>query len=207
MSDLAPATPAEGRLPLVAAVLLGIAATLTALAAYNAALKDGEALEGYTTSNAALSESNYWYAQGNQTYAGDQQLFVAYATASQEGNVELSDYLVTLMRPELADAVDWWVNDPDAITPFDEADTNPYVIAEFAEGEAEAERSTEAFATGKAADEVGDDFELATVLLALTLFFGGIATLFRSRAVSVGLLAVATLTLLAGAGQLALAMA
>lgn len=216
MSEHAPATPATpapaendggGGLSLVAAILLGIAATLTALAAYNAALKDGEALEGYTTSNAALSESNYWYAQGNQTYAGDQQLFVAYATAVQEGQVDLSDYLLTLMRPEMAAAVEWWLEDPDAVTPFDESETNPYVIAEFAEGEAEGVRSQEAFAEGRTADEVGDEFELATVLLALTLFFGGIATLFRRRAISVGLLVVATLTMLAGAGQFLLAYA
>lgn len=206
-ATVSPDSEGDRGLSLVAAILLGIAATLTALAAYNAALKDGEALEGYTTSNAALSESNYWYAQGNQTFAGDQQLFVAYATAVQEGQVDLSDYLLTLMRPEMAAAVEWWIDDPDAVTPFDESEANPYVIAEFAEGEAEGLRSQEAFDEGRTADEVGDEFELATVLLALTLFFGGIATLFRRRAISVALLVIAALTMVAGAGQFLLAYA
>lgn len=201
-----PATPDDGgRLGILAAVLLGIAATLTAISAYNAALKDGEALEGYSTSNAALAESNYWYAQGNQTFAGDQALFVQYAVATRS-DAELSTYLYEdIMRPELQSAVDWWIATDDADTPFDEADDNPYAIAEFVNAEDEAARSEQAFEEAKTADEVGDEFELASVLLALTLFFAGIATLFRRRPVSVALLGIGLVTLVAGAGQLALA--
>ena len=41
-------------------------------------------------------------------------------------------------------------------------------------------------------------FELATVFFALTLFFGGIATLFGKRAVTTGLLTVSLVTLALG---------
>jgi hypothetical protein len=51
----------------------------------------------------------------------------------------------------------------------------------------------------------GYRFELATVLLALTLFFAGIATLFRQRSVNVALLGVSAVVLLAGSVQLATA--
>lgn len=200
-----PEAPTDSKMSIFAAILLGLAATLTALAAYNAALSDGESLQGYTESTAALSDSNYFYAQGNQTFAGDQNLFVQYASAAQSGDEELAAYLTTLMRPELDSAITWWQESEDASTPFDEFDENPYEIAEFAEAELKAQQSTKAFAAGSAADDRGDKFELATVLLALTLFFAGIATLFRRRPVSIALLGVGTVALVAGAIQLGVA--
>jgi len=202
-----PKAPAEGKLSIVAAILLGLAATLTAIAAYNAAISDGESLQGYTESTSALSDSNYFYAQGNQTYAGDQNLFVQYASAAQSGDEDLAAYLTTLMRPELDAAISWWQESEDASTPFDEHDENPYEIAEFVEAEAKAQESAAAFAAGSAADERGDEFELATVLLALTLFFAGIATLFRRRSASIALLGVGGIALFAGAIQLGAAFA
>lgn len=202
-----PGSVAEGRLQLLAAILLGIAATLTAVSAYQASLSDGKALDSYTKSNAALSDANYFYSQGNQTYAGDQQLFVQYATAGQTGNEDLTSYLTTLMRPELADAVTWWQQDPDALTPFDESDANPYVIAEFDEADAKSAEAAKLYKAGATEGDRGDEFQLSTVLLALTLFFGGIATLFRRRATAVGLLGVSTIALAAGCLQLAGAFA
>jgi hypothetical protein len=210
VSEPTPAAPASesgiDRLSLVAALLLGLAAILTAVSAYNAALKDGEALEGYSTSNAALSDANYWYSQGNQVLAADTALFVEYASALQLEQIDLSNYLLEdLMRPELQEAVRWWIDDPEATTPFVEDEGNPYVIAELAEAEVEQDRSEQAFADGQEADAVGDEYELATVLLALTLFFAGIATLFARRTLSVTLLLIGFLTLAGGAAQLAIA--
>lgn len=202
-----PAEPANGPLQVVAAILLGIAATLTAVAAYQAAVKGGEALQGYTQSTRLLSDANGFYAQGNQTFALDNQLFVEYAAAAQEGNAEFVDYLTTLMRPDLLAAVDWWEQTEDAVTPFDETADNPYAIEDFDEAEALEDEASAAFTDGAAADDVGDKFELATVLLALTLFFGGIATLFTKRSATLALLATSAVALTAGTVQLVVAFA
>ena len=192
----------ENRLAVLAAILLGLAATLTAFAAYQSSLADGKVLAGYQKSATALTDSNYWYATGNQTYAQDQALFVEYAT-SLTPDPDTADYIYsTLMRPELVSAVDWWLADEEALTPFDEADDNPYVIDEFAEGERLAEESKKADAEAADAGEVGDTLQLATVLLALTLFFAGIATLFRRRLVAWAMLGIGLLTLVAGTAQL-----
>ncbi|GAA3533475.1 hypothetical protein [Nocardioides daeguensis] len=209
MTDTFVDTPAEpgGRLQLLAAILLGLAATMTALSAYQAALLDGEALQGYSVSNSQLSDANYFYNQGNQTLASDQQLFVQYATATQQEDADLSEYLKTLMRPELSEAIDWWTSSEEAVTPFDEDAANPYVVNDFAEAEALDKKSKATFKEASAADDQGDQFELAAVLFALTLFFGGIATLFARRSVSLGLLGIATLALVTGAVQLAMAFA
>ena len=208
MSDTVPPPSAreregESALAIIAAVLLGLAATLTALSAYQAALRDGEVLEGYNQAAAQLSDANYYYSQGNQTFAADQALFVEYASAAQADQLQAAEYMRTLMRPELLEAVDWWQGDEEAVTPFDDDPDNPYVIAEFGEAERLAAESEEANDQAQEAGEVGDAFELATVLLALTLFFAGIATLFRRRMLSWSLLVVAGVALALGGLQLA----
>jgi hypothetical protein len=201
-----PAEPAEDRNQLIAALVLGAAAILTAFAAYNAALLDGEALQGYTQSTRILSDANAFYAQGNQTSAIDQQIFVEYATAQQTGNAELAEYLTTLMRPELVEAVEWWESTEEAVTPFDDDEGNPYTLSDFDEAQALEEEAETQFEEGSSADEKGDKFELATVAFALTLFFGGVATLFRRRTATVGLLGVGLVTLLGGLAVLATAI-
>jgi hypothetical protein len=201
-----PAEPASDRFQVIAAIVLGIAATLTAFSAYKAALADGDALQGYTNSTATLSDANFFYSQANQTSAGDQELFVSYATANFEGNAELADYLQTLMRPELSEAVDWWNTSDEAETPFDDIEGNPYTVEDLDTAKELEDQAAAEFDEGAEADDNGDKFELAAVFFALTLFFGGIATLFRQRSVTAALLIVSGVTLLVGAVNLANAL-
>ena len=193
-----PADPSRDRSQVIAAILLGIAATLTAIAAYNAALTDGDALQGYTNSTRSLNDANAFYAQGNTTASSDQALFVEYANASFAGESDRAAYLRTLMRPELAEAVAWWESTDEAVTPFDDLEGNPYTIAEFDQArELEAQAQAE-FDEAVDKDEQGDEFELATVFFALSLFFGGIATLIAKRAVTTALLIVSVVAIAAG---------
>lgn len=207
MTDVFIETPAEratNRTQLFAAILLGLAATLTAFSAYQASLKDGEALQGYTASSRTLSDANGFFAQGNQTSAQDQQLFVAYVGAIQTPEGEaLGNTYKDLMRDELKAAIAWWEPEENtAATPFVEEEGNPYTIADFEEANALEERAAEEFEAAAEDDDTGDKFDLATVFFALTLFFGGVATLFARRAVTAALLAAGLLTLVVGAGSL-----
>jgi hypothetical protein len=198
-----PADPADGLLQVIAAILLGLAATFTAVSAYQAALLDGEALHGYTTSTRTLSDANAFYAQGNQTTAMDQQLFIAYATAQNQGDSELAEYLTTLMRPELKAGIAWWKKSDTRLPPLDPSvQENPYEVADFNEASDLEEEAGKLFDAAARADNKGDKFQLSTVLFALTLFFGGISTVFRRRSVSRALLGVSGVTLLAGTAQL-----
>jgi hypothetical protein len=198
----APAEAADSWQQVVAAILLGLAATFTALSAYQAALLDGEALQGYTTSTRTLSDANAFYAQGNQTTAMDQQLFISYTTAIQEGDTELADHLMTLMRPKLREGIAWWEENDDAVTPLDETDENPYLVEDFSEAYDLEQEAGKLFDVAVKADNQGDKFELATVLFALTLFFGGISTVFQKQAVARALLLISGVTLIAGLAQL-----
>lgn len=201
-----PSEPADGLLQVLAAILLGLAATFTAVSAYQAALMDGDALQGYTTSTRTLSDANAFYAQGNQTTAMDQQLFLAYATARHKGDNDLADYLTTLMRPELKGAIKWWNDSGSKLPPLDPSvQENPYEVTDFNEAYDLESEAGKLFAAAARADSTGDKFELSTVLFALTLFFGGISTVFRRRSVSRALLGVSGVTLVAGIAQLSLA--
>jgi len=193
-----PAEPATDLKQIVAAIILGIAATLTALAAYNAALSDGNALQGYTTASLKLNDANAFYSQGNVAVASDQSLFIQYAVAAQEGQEDLTAYLTTLMRPEMQQAVEWWIATDEALTPFDEVEGNPYAVPDFEEANSLEAEADAAFQEGSDEDSKGDKFELAVVLFALALFFGGIATLFRKASVSSALLLMAGVAVTAG---------
>jgi hypothetical protein len=192
-------TPAstDGR-QLIAAIILGLAAVLTAVASYSSSLAGGDAANLRTDAGRTLADANFFYSQANQVSAGDQALFTAYATATQQGNANLSQYLITLMRAPMQESIDWWLETDDAVTPFDDLDGNPYLLEDLAEAnalEAEAEDQVD---RSQAADERAAQFDLATVLLALTLFFAGIATLFRRRMISRLLLGVSVVTMAVG---------
>lgn len=191
------------RRQLVAAIILGLAAALTSFASYNASVTGGEAENLRTDAGRTLADANFFYSQSNQVVSGDQSLFVAYATAAQEGNEQLTTYLTTLMRPALVEAVGWWIQTDEANTPFDTLDGNPYTVDELFEAQSLEEDAEQQVSRAEAKDEKEERYDLATVLLALTLFFAGIATLFRRRLVARLMLGVSVLTMAGGAGVLA----
>lgn len=189
---------------LIAAIILGLAAVLTAMAAYAASISGGDAANLRTDAGRTLADANFFYSQANQVSAGDQALFVAYATASQEDNLDLAAYLTELMRPVMVKSIDWWIKTDEADTPFDEIDSSPYFLEDLQEAnrlEAKAERQV---ARSQNKDELSSKFDLSTVLLALTLFFAGVATLFKRRVISWLMLGIGTITLVGGGGYLAL---
>lgn len=198
-----PAEPEDDKLQIAAAVLLGLAAILTAMAGYYSAIKGGDSADTRADSGRVLADANFFYAQDTQLTAQDQAIFVPYAEALQSGDTDLADYFTTLMRPEFAAAVDWWNETDEAVTPFDELEGNPYhaegaqtSLDEAERLQAQAEEMVEEAAD---LDAKGDQFDLATGILALTLFFGGIGTLFRSRRVATTMIALGGAGLVLGA--------
>ena len=97
-----PGTSAEdaGRttgLELTIAALLGIAAILTAFAAYKTDLADGDTLKNFQEGNALYDDANQQVNEGNQQYTNDVSVFTQFAIASQEGNEELAQYVLCLL--------------------------------------------------------------------------------------------------------------
>ena len=199
----APAEPASDRLQIVAAVLLGLAAVLGAVSSYYSAIKGGDSADTRADSGRTLADANFFFAEDAQTRAQDSAIFVPYAEAVFRDEEATADYLITLMRPPMADAVEWWSSTDEAVTPFDEIDGNPYYAEGAQDSLSEAaelqDLAEEQVAHAERLDAQGDRFDLAVTLLALTLFFGGIATLFRSSRVTIALLTLAAVGLVTGA--------
>ncbi len=188
-------------LEIMAGIVLGIAAVVAAFAAYQGALADGNSLEGYTSSTQHLSDANFFYNASAQQFARDQQLFLAYAQAlNTPGQEGVADYIQSsLMDPNLAEAVTWWNTTEEALTPFDDLEGNPYTDEAAVQADIEQELAGTTFAEGAQANETGDRFELAGVILAIALFLGGIATLVSSTRLGWTLMSVGALALVGGA--------
>jgi hypothetical protein len=165
------------RFDIAVAVLLGVAATLTAFAGYRSAIFGGDAVKDYSKAIRTVNESSQAYTEGNQEYALDQALFIEYIKAAQADNHELIAYLrESLMSERLQKAIKWWEQQPDETgpdTPF--VDENPeYNVEQWAAGEELLNETDRLFTSGERNDDRGDNFDLVVAILATSLFMYGI---------------------------------
>ena len=192
----------DGRgIELIAAVILGVAGVLTAFAAYQAALADGDALKGYTTSSQTTADANAFFNQAFATYAADQALFLEYQVLYEQGDEELAFALrERLFSPELEAGTVAWEAIPVG-TPGEPAtplDTEEYTIAAQDEALRLTEEAAAQFQEAQEIDDAGDKFELAAVFLAVALFLAGIGSLFKVRGVQLAILAMSALVIVPG---------
>ncbi len=193
----------EGRrLEILAAVLLGLAAVATAWSAYWSAIYGGNAIQGYAQSNTLTSQAADVYGDATGQYNFDRTLFLQYAELRITDQEEAADTLrASFFSDSLAETVDWYDTTGDEVTdPFDAEAGSPYSLVEWAEGNELSEQADRAYQDAVAADDQGDKFDLATVFLALSLFFGGIATVFRRYLPQAATLAIGAGGLLIGGG-------
>lgn len=176
------------RIEVVAAILLGLAGILTAYAAFQGALEDGNSLDKYTLSAKLTSDANGYYSDGKQQFGQDLALFTQFQILVETGDESTAQVLSdNFFSPELKTAYDAWFAMGDA-SPATPLDMDEYVLQDYIEGDALSEESDAAFAEAQKANEDGDKFELATVFLAVALFLAGIASLLKARAVQVAML-------------------
>ena len=189
----------NAKFELLATIVLGIAALATAWAAFQSSSMGGNQQEAFTQAGLLLSDANFFFTQGNSTVAQDNQIFLEFVTASNGGQPELAAYITqTLVNPNLAAAMEWWANDPEALTPFDDDPDNPYEYPDYVEGQALQAQANQQLMDAQTFGERGDQYDLATVLLAVSLFFAGISLVLDSpRAIWI-LLIVAAVSLVIG---------
>ena len=198
-----PTAPDGGRrMEILAAFLLGLAAVATAWSAYWSAIHGGNAIQGYAQANTLTSQAADIYGDATGQYNFDRTLFLQYAELRITDQEEAADALrESFFSDSLAETVDWYDTTGDQVTdPFDAEAGSPYSLAEWAEGNDLSEQADQAYQDAVAADDKGDKFDLATVFLALSLFFGGIATVFRRHLPQAATLAIGGAGLLIGGG-------
>jgi hypothetical protein len=171
----------ERWVPLVATVLLALAAVATAWAGYQASRWHGEQAVAGARANAARVESTRVSGVANRQAQIDVATFIAWVDAYARGETGLERFYRRRFTPRLKPAVDRWIASRPMKNP--NAALTPFALPEYREGLTALERSerledtADMLATEARTDiQRADDYVLAVVLFATSLFFAGIGT-------------------------------
>jgi hypothetical protein len=187
----------EGRwdrhVELATTVLLAIAAVATAWASYQSARWHGEQARAQSASIAARVESTRAANVANRQGQIDVALFTQWVDAYARDETELAAFYSKRFRPEFKPAFVAWVATRPRKNP--NAPLSPFAMAQYklaATAAADRLERSAAAASQRAGEFIqrADDYSLAVVLFASSLFFAGISTRLRSfttRAVILGL--------------------
>jgi len=177
----------EGRfdrhLELAATVLLATAAVATAWAAYQSARWHGEQARAQSASIAARVESTREASVANRQAQIDVALFTQWVDAYARDEAELAGFYRKRFRAEFQPAFQAWVatrprmNRNAPLSPFAMPQYQLAAIAKADGLEAQAAASSE---RAGGFIQRADNYSLAVVLFAASLFFAGISTRLRS---------------------------
>lgn len=190
-------TRLHGRLELVAALLLAMAAVTTAWAAFQSTKWSGVQADSYSQASAARLESTRASTEAGQLSVVDVNTFtswVAALSAEERDGVSNglrpdgtytpqpgteSGFLYERFRDEFRPAVEAWLaarplaNAAAPRTPF----AMPEYRLEARDRSADLEQQAEDFvALARVANQNGDNYVLMTIMFALVLLFAGIST-------------------------------
>jgi hypothetical protein len=168
---------------LVATVLLAVAAVATAWASYQSARWHGEQARAQSASVAARVESTRAANVANRQGQIDVALFTQWVDAYARDEIELAAFYDKRFRPEFKPAFDAWVATRPRKNPS--APLSPFAMPQYklaANAAAERLEVKAAAASQRAGAFIqrADDYSLAVVLFASSLFFAGISTRLRS---------------------------
>ena len=169
---------------LVATVLLAVAAVATAWASYQSARWHGEQARAQSASVAARVESTRAANVANRQGQIDVALFTQWVDAYARNETELAAFYDKRFRPEFKPAFDAWVATKPRKNPS--APLSPFAMPQYKlAATATSDRlEVKAAAASKRAGSFiqrADDYSLAVVLFASSLFFAGISTRLRSQ--------------------------
>jgi len=170
---------------LAATVLLAIAAVATAWASYQSARWHGDQARAQSASIAARVESTRAANVANRQGQIDVALFTQWVDAYARNETELANFYDKRFRPEFKPAFEAWVATRPRKNPS--APLSPFAMPQYklAATTAADRLEVKAAAASKRAGafiQRADDYSLAVVLFASSLFFAGISTRLRSSA-------------------------
>jgi hypothetical protein len=172
-------TAAERRLELLSTVLLTLATVATAWAAYQSRQWTGEQSQGYSHATATRIAVNRSAAVANRQVQIDVATFIQWVNAHEEHRSEVARFYRTRFRDEFKPAFAAWLE----TRPFENASAppTPFAMPTYrlkASTEADRLEATAAAASERAkeANQRADNYMLAVVLFATSLFFAGISS-------------------------------
>ena len=187
----------------MSAVVLAAGGMLTTWSGFQSQLWSGAQLRHYTEYSALRLQTTRLQTQADQRKAAELSMFTAWMDANAAGKRDLADYYRRSFPPTLGRAFEAWYalrpldTDRSVRSPFD---MPSYIRTDGAAKDLNA-KADEAFRAGEAANQIADSFGQANVMLAMSMFLGGIAQVFRTPKLQVPLLVVAVLASLLGFGR------
>jgi hypothetical protein len=185
---------AGNRLEIAATLLLSLAAVATAWASYQSSRWHGEQAKAAGSSVSSRVESTRAAELANAQTQVDIGLFTQWIDAYAHDDSELATFYRRRFRPEFVPAFRSWIATRPRTNP--EAPLSPFALPEYKPAAAARAAALEADATAASRDvatyiQRADDYVLAVVLFAVSLFFAGMSIRMRSQGSRVFVLAVA----------------
>src|SRR5215831_4208763 len=182
-----------------ATVILSIAAVGTAWATFQASQWSGRENDSLSASSASRSKAIQATSQAARTEQLDTTIWLQWLAAFRAGDTAQAKFLRERFRPGLLKAHNIWIAKavvaPDGKlisaptgTPFTEPQ---YVVPDAARADSLTEEAEQQLATSQDASSRSTRYVLIAVVLALVLFFAGIATKFRNPKLQTALIALA----------------
>jgi hypothetical protein len=191
VKDATRAARADHRLELAATVLLAMAAVATAWSSYQSSRWHGQQAKAQSASIAARVESTRADGVANRQVQIDVALFTQWVDAYARDESELADFYRRRFREEFTPAFDAWIASKPLRNP--DAPLSPFVLPEYKLA-ATADAATLEARAAAASQNVGkyiqraDNYVLAVVLFAASLFFAGISTRLHARGMRAAIL-------------------
>lgn len=187
------------RTELVIAILLGLAAILTAWSTFQSSQLGSSVTAAYSEGIRLSDSASQAFNDASASDVADEALFLEFAKSANAGDEGTAAYIHdSLMSPELQAAVDWWTEQPDSAnydTPFVPENPNwstkMYDDAQALDAEAQAK-----FDEAKVKDGLSNEFDILSIIIAIALFLFGVASLVRQERIKIGLGAVGAVILL-----------
>ena len=200
------------RVEFIGAVIIAIAAVFTAFATFDAGAADGAVEEKNTAGIGFTLDANDAYNQYDAQRAAERDWLFSWLAAAVNGEAA-ADVLEAAMPSEVADLANEWIEAngqyfEDAGTAIDDigdpfsSDYAALALLPSADllltGDSHYGNAQCAFFEAQVAGVRGDGLGLSTVFFAIALVVGGIAALLNGKWAQIIVLAVASLSLLAG---------
>ncbi len=170
---------AERRLELVSTVLLALATVATAWSAYQARQWTGVQSQSYSKATTNRIAENRYSALANRQVQIDVATFIQWVDAHEHHDTALADFYRERFRDEFQPAFAAWL----ATRPFADARApkTPFAMPQYRLQDSARADSLELTAAGFSeragiANQHADNYTLAVVLFASSLFFAGIST-------------------------------
>ncbi|MFN8620188.1 MAG: hypothetical protein U0869_05515 [Chloroflexota bacterium] len=190
MDEASIAERRQDRWDALAAIVLALAAVLSAWAAYQSTRWSGEQANAYAESAALRAAAGQHGTAASRQIQIDVSTFLGWSEAVAAGDAARATFIRERMRTEFQPAFDAWLaTAPDPATPpKDTPFTRPeYVLAEQTQADALNAAADERLADAQEHNQIADDFVLVAVVFASVLFVAGIASRFRQARIRGGL--------------------